>query len=327
VTGITTTLPVEILFAAGRRPVDLNNLFVADSASAALVQEAERAGFPASCCAWIKGIYGAVRRRGVGEVIGVVEGDCSDTGALLEILRAEGVPVREFGFPRARDAASLEGEMRRLAAGLGTDLDAAEAWKRRLDPIRELGAAIDAAPGASGRVRFESLLALTDFLGDPEACRRRLETTLAGLPREAAPGLRLAVAGVPTILTDLWETLERGGAQAVLHEVPRQFALLPSIGRGLVDAYLAYNYPYDLGGRLDDLRGEIGRRGCVGVIHCVQSFCHRQLHDRLLRERCGVPVLTVEADRPGRVDERTRTRIEAFLERLGSGREQDRARP
>ncbi len=53
-------------------------------------------------------------------------------------------------------------------------------------------------------------------------------------------------------------------------------------------------------------------------MHYVQSFCHRQIEDRLWRERAGLPILTLEADRPGKVDERTRTRIEAFIERLSA---------
>ncbi len=60
-------------------------------------------------------------------------------------------------------------------------------------------------------------------------------------------------------------------------------------------------------------------QGARGLIHYVQSFCHRQIEDRLWRERMQLPILTLEADRPGKVDERTRTRIEAFMERLDMG--------
>ena len=56
--GITTTVPVEILLAAGYMPVDLNNLFITDQDPHRLVEIAERFGFPQNCCVWIKGIFG-----------------------------------------------------------------------------------------------------------------------------------------------------------------------------------------------------------------------------------------------------------------------------
>jgi benzoyl-CoA reductase/2-hydroxyglutaryl-CoA dehydratase subunit BcrC/BadD/HgdB len=55
--GITTTVPIEILMAAGYKPVDLNNLFIGSTERERLVNIAERAGFPQNCCTWIKGIY------------------------------------------------------------------------------------------------------------------------------------------------------------------------------------------------------------------------------------------------------------------------------
>lgn len=128
--------------------------------------------------------------------------------------------------------------------------------------------------------------------------------------------MRLSCVGVPTILTDMWDTFERLGARFVDHEVPRQFALLDGIGKGMVETYLRYTYPYDVFTRIDDATREAAGRGVAGVVHYVQSFCHRQIEDRLWRERLDLPILTLEADRPGKIDERTRTRIEAFMERL-----------
>ena len=60
--GLTTTVPVEMLFAAGLRPVDLNNIFITSGMTAELVEEAEIRGFPRNSCAWNKGIYSAARR-------------------------------------------------------------------------------------------------------------------------------------------------------------------------------------------------------------------------------------------------------------------------
>ncbi len=79
----------------------------------------------------------------------------------------------------------------------------------------------------------------------------------------------------------------------------------------MLETYLQYTYPYDVFDRIRDVRAEGASRGVVGLVHYVQSFCHRQIEDRLWRERADLPILTLEADRPGRVDERTRTRIDA----------------
>ena len=61
--GLTTTIPVEVVLAAGLTPVDLNNLFIADPLALALVSQAEAAGFPRTICTWIKGIYATLQHH------------------------------------------------------------------------------------------------------------------------------------------------------------------------------------------------------------------------------------------------------------------------
>ncbi len=134
--GITTTVPVEIIYAAGRTPVDLNNIFVADPDANGMVAYAEARGFPQSACAWTKGLYGAIHSRGIKEVVGVIEGDCSNTYALCEILESEGIVVHPFGFPSSRRADDLEVAMSRFAGRLGTSLAAADDYKPREDASR-----------------------------------------------------------------------------------------------------------------------------------------------------------------------------------------------
>lgn len=321
--GITTTVPIEIIYAAGRIPVDLNNIFVADSNAERLVAYAEERGFPQSACAWTKGLYGAIHSRGIREVVGVMEGgDCSNTLALCEILTSEGIVVHPFGYPESRRADDLKVALDRFAEQLGTTLQAADDYKPRLDAIRSLAGEVNRLAG-EGRVSsgdlFGALLNTSDFFGDPETCRKTLETTLAKAnlaPVPEQPPIRLACCGVPTILSDVWDIFEKLGARFVDHEVPRQFALLDGIGKDMIETYLAYTYPYDVFARIADVKEHARQRGIQGVIHYVQSFCHRQIEDRLWREGLEMPILTLEADRPGAVDERTRTRIEAYMERL-----------
>ena len=122
---------------------------------------------------------------------------------------------------------------------------------------------------------------------------------------------------MPPIVSDLHETCRRFGAAVVLNEFQRQFSM-PKTCDDLTGQYFAYTYPYDVFGRIEDLTEQIALRRIEGVIHYVQSFCFRQIQDKLLRERLGVPVLTLEADRPGALDAAGRTRIEAFVEMLHS---------
>ncbi len=159
----------------------------------------------------------------------------------------------------------------------------------------------------------------SDFNRDPDAFEAEV-CQLLGERRSAGPiqprqGLRLGYVGVPPIISDLYAFLESRDARIVFNEVQRQFSL-PLGGCDLVDTYLRYTYPYGVEARLEDIRTEVERRGIAGIIHYVQSFCHHQIEDSLLRRGVGVPVLTLEADRPGPLDGRTKTRIEAFIESL-----------
>jgi benzoyl-CoA reductase/2-hydroxyglutaryl-CoA dehydratase subunit BcrC/BadD/HgdB len=84
----------------------------------------------------------------------------------------------------------------------------------------------------------------------------------------------------------------------------------------LVEQYRAYTYPYDIFHRLSDILLELERRRVDAVIHYVQSFCFRQIEDMIVRQKVRMPVLTLEGDKPGPLDARTRIRIEGFLEML-----------
>ena len=319
--GITTTVPMEVLFASGHAPVDLNNVFITSDEPLVLVEEAERAGFPRTMCAWVKGIYAAARRHGISTVVAVVQGDCSNTHALMEILEAEGVRVLDFAFPYHRDTAVLETQIRRLAEALGTTLDAAEAMKQRLDKIRATVGEIDRLTWQTGQVtgaeNFEWTINCSDFRGDPDRYGAEAQAFLEAALEEppVRPGIRLGLLGVPPICSDLFARVAELGAEVVFNEMPRQFAM-PGPSATLVEQYARYTYPYDVFFRLEDIVRECSRREVDGVVHYVQSFCYRQIQDRLIRERLALPVLTLECDRPGPLDAASRTRIEAFIEML-----------
>jgi benzoyl-CoA reductase/2-hydroxyglutaryl-CoA dehydratase subunit BcrC/BadD/HgdB len=320
---------VEVLLAAGLVPLDLNNVFITAQDAAALAAEAEHRGFPRNCCVWIKGIYATARRLGLRRVIGVAQGDCSNTHALMEVLASEGAQVIDFNYPYPKDAAALAAALDGLAARLGTTRQAAERERLRLAPVRAALWEIDRLTWQDDRAGGEEnhlwLVGSSDFGGDPEAYgRAAAEFVRQARARPPMAGrYRLGYIGIPPICSGLYAFLERLGARVVFNEFQRQFSM-PPVGEApaadLVEQYLAYTYPYGVGGRIEDIRRAVRERRLDGLVHYVQSFCFRHIQDRLLRETLGVPILTLEFDRPGPLDGPSRTRLEAFVEMLDARR-------
>ncbi|MHB8779924.1 MAG: 2-hydroxyacyl-CoA dehydratase family protein [Candidatus Geothermincolia bacterium] len=319
--GITTTIPIELLYAAGCVPVDLNNRFMAHPNRAALVESAEAAGFPANFCAWIKGIYGFLisGAEPVEAVIAVMQGDCSNTQALAEALEADGMEVIPFLFPFDRDREQMELQLEKLRRRLGAEAAAVAEAFRELEEIRGVVRRIDEMTwregGVSGWENHIYQVSCSDMEGDPQAFRSRAERFCAEAAARAGGGgeeIRLGYVGVPPIAPELYEHLESWGARVVYNEVQRQFTL-PGDAPDLADRYLQYTYPYSVFGRIEDIEAEARRRGLDGLIHYVQSFCFRQVEDMLMRRRLELPILTLEMDQAVTLDARTRTRLETFV--------------
>lgn len=322
--GITTTVPAEFIFAAGGVPIDLNNIFIADTAPKGLLERAERDGLPRAVCGWIKGMYGAALTANVESIIAVSDGDCSHTRSLIEILEMEGVKSLPFAYPYDRDYALLKRQMDKLAAFFGITFADAEAMMRRMDRIRKKLHRIDEMTWRDNTVggveNHLFLVSASDMDGDMERFEHKVDAFMAeAAAREPFPrGLRLAYIGVPPIFTDIYQFLETRGARVVFNEVQRQFTF-PFDTDDLVERYRRYTYPYDVFSRVRDIETELARRGVDGIIHYVQSFCHHQMEDVVFRKHlAGIPLLTVEGDAPGPLDARTRLRIEGFCEMLGS---------
>lgn len=320
--GLTTTIPVEILLAAGLVPVDLNNLFITAPQPAELVARAEAAGFPRTICAWVKGIYAVLKERPeIATVVVATQGDCSYTQALGEILETEGREVVHFRFPYPPNRQRLKEEMETLMAHFGTRWPEVAMFQDRLAPVRQKLRELDRLTWetgqVSGRENFAFFISSSDFASDLEDYERRLAVFLdEAVRRPPRRGrVRLGLAGIPPIFTDLWEYLESLEAEVVFNEIPRQFAM-PFAGEDLLEQYLRYTYPYEVTRRLADLSEAVVVRRLDGLIHYTQSFCFRQMFDRLLRDRLPVPVLTIEGDGPTPLDARTRLRLEAFVDVL-----------
>lgn len=319
--GITSTIPIEVPLAAGHQVIDLNNLFITANDPLRYVRLAEAAGFPRNCCSWIRGLYGLIRERQIKKVIFVTGGDCSNTHALMETLIPEVREVQTFSFPFPGEKSELSREIDRFCSVMGTTRDLAEKKGNELADIRRALAELDRQTWESGTVtgeeNFQWMVSASDFQGDPDSFRTSLTAFLAARPREGSPasGVRLGLLGVPPIQSDLPKVIEQLGGKLVFNEIPRQFALL-NPNSDLAERYLEYTYPYGVLKRVEDIQREVEKRDIRGLIHYTQSFCHRQIHDITLRRELSVPILTIEGENPAPCDNRTRLRIESFLEIL-----------
>ncbi len=326
--GITTTVPVEVLLAAGCQPVDLNNVLVADPDPTRLIAIAERAGFPMNSCAWIKGIYGVCLDAAIQDVICVTTGDCSNTIMLMETLKLRGLNAVPFAFPGRPDKAAMRQALEALAATLGTTLAKAEAARDELRPCRQLAGRLDEMTwrqnNVSGWENHLWLVSSSDFNRDFRQYERELGALLEACARRPPfppDEKRLAYIGVPSVYArELYPFIERSGGRVVFNEVQRQFAM-PAPGGSLAEQYSNYTYPYSIHERIQDIRTEIRRRRVEGVIHYVQAFCHRGIGDIIFRQELGLPVLTLEGNADFFLNAHNRTRVEAFLDMLQSRRQ------
>ena len=325
--GITTTVPIEVLTAAGYRAVDLNNVFINDPSPDRLVGIAERSGFPLNCCTWIKGIYGVCIDRDIDTVLCVTTGDCSNTVMLMEVLKLRGFRVIPFAYPDQPNTRRMQECLETLAESLGTTLEDAEKVRRDLAPCRQLTSELDELTWkehlVSGWENHLWLISSSDFNGDHRQYRLQLERFLSQCRQRQPLGncLRLAYIGVPPVFAQyLYRFLEQQGATVVFNEVQHQFAM-PRPGGSLAEQYSNYTYPYSIFNRLDDITTEIQRRRVDGVIHYVQAFCHRAIGDIIFRRMIKTPILTLEGNADYVLTPHLQTKVEAFIDMLSRSRQ------
>jgi len=329
--GITTTVPIEILLAAGYQPVDLNNVFITDPNPERLINIAERAGFPLNCCSWIKGIYGACMEHKIDTVLCVTTGDCSNTIMLMEVLKLKGIKTIPFAYPDRPDSQQMQNALEELAESLNTTLDAAEQVKEELKSCRRLALKLDELTWkqgvASGMENHLWLVSTSDFNQDYHRYRKELKELVAKClkrPPYPADWLRIAYIGVPSVYgQDLYRYMETMGARVVFNEVQRQFAM-PHPGTSLAEQYSNYTYPYSIYDRLEDITAEIKKRRVDGVIHYVQAFCHRGIGDIIFRDMLKLPILTLEGNDEFLLTHHLKTRVEAFLDMLQRSRRRNK---
>ncbi len=319
--GITTTIPVEIIFAANKIPVDLNNIFISHSAPEQLINQAEQNGFPRTTCCWIKGLYSTAINEGINKIVAVMEGDCSNTHSLSEIWNDKGIEIIPFSYPYNKDYKILKNNIEKLMSYFHVDFHKVGKTKKKIDKIRKKLKIIDCLTYEENLVTgFENhifLVSASDFQSNIYLFEKKIDDFLQQIKNRKPfnESVRLGLIGVPPIITNLYEEIERFGARIVFNEVQRQFAMIDEYS-DIVEQYLAYTYPYSVFDRIKDVEKEIELRNIDGIIHYVQAFCHRNIQDSIFKKYLKVPVLTLEGDRPGDLDERNRIRIESFIDMI-----------
>ncbi len=321
--GFTTTIPVEIVLAANKIPVDLNNIFVSEENSANFIDIAHENGLPRNLCSWIKGLYTVgAKLKAVDKVITVTNGDCSNTHALAELYEDSGIHTIPFSYPvgEKQPYETLKLQMQSLAKELGTTLDDAINISKRTDGIRKKLQHIDKLTCENKVSGFENhlwLVTSSDFNSDIDKYEQELDEFIKVAENRTpqVKNVRLGIIGVPTINPSMYDFIEQQNCKIVLNEVQRQFSMVSS-SDDYIERYIEYTYPYDVYGRIKDIKEQINERKIDGLIHYVQSFCYRQIQDILIKKSVGVPVLTIEGDMPGDIDGRTKIRIDSFIEML-----------
>lgn len=262
--GLTTTVPIEVLIAAGYTPVDLNNIFVTSDNYLEYIDMAERDGFPKSLCAWIKGLYGACLQNNITEIIGVMEGDCSNTKVLIEVFQLKGIKVYPFSFPHSHNIKDIENEIRKFMDIFNVTLKEVEVVRKRLNEVRQLAKEIDELTyihnKANGFENHLSQVSLSDFNGNIDSFEADLKTAIEDI-RKRQPinkKLRLGYIGVPPMTVDIYKFVEGLDAHFVYNEVQREFAFpRGNKASNIFEQYYDYTYPYNTEFRIIELKSKL----------------------------------------------------------------------
>ncbi|ENK1243536.1 2-hydroxyacyl-CoA dehydratase [Clostridium botulinum] len=321
--GLTTTVPIEVLIASGYTPIDLNNMFITSENYLKYIDIAERDGFPKSLCAWIKGIYGACLENDINEIVGVMEGDCSNTKALIDVFKLKGIKVYPFSFPHSHELSDVEFHIRKFMEIFNAVEDRVEEIRKRLNKVRNLARKIDKMTYIDNKVNgFENHLyqvSLSDFNGNIDEFEYKLKKAIEDIDKREPidKGLRLAYIGVPPMTGDIYDFVENLNARFVYNEVQREFSFPRGIEAiNIFQQYYDYTYPYDMEFRIKELKKQIRERKIDAIIHYTQAFCHRAVEDIVLKKELNIPILNIEGDKLNTLDARTKLRLEAFLDML-----------
>ncbi|MFC1512426.1 2-hydroxyacyl-CoA dehydratase family protein [bacterium] len=327
--GFTSTIPIEILFAANKKPVDLNNIFITANDPLEYIDLAENIGFPRNYCSWIKGLCGVIIKHKIKKIIGIIQGDCTDTHSLLEVMSTFNIEVIPFSYPYNKDKKLLQKEITNLMKKFNVNWNELYNTHKKIAEVRnnvykldDMSYSKNSINSIKSRDLHKWHVSTSDFFSDYNKYSKELNKYLKNIEPNKNNYLKIGYIGIPPIITDLYDYIDSLNAKVIFNEVQRQFSFPYLRNRKInsrnfknnyISQFLNYTYPYDVFTRLKDIKTEIKKRGLKGIIHYVQSFCHRQADDIIFRKELDVPILTLEEDRPGKISARSKIRIEAFL--------------
>lgn len=319
--GITTTVPIEVLIAAGYEVIDLNNVFVCSKDYLKYIDKAEKEGFPKSCCAWKKAMYSVVLEEGIEEIVGVTEGDCSNTKALEEVLSMKGIKVYPFAYPQSHKLQDIKKSINDFMKTFNVSIEQVEAVRVRLNAVRNLIIRLDELTYKEGKTSgFENHLyqvSASDFNSDVDSFQSEIAEKIHEIESRSSnfKGLKLGYIGVPPMTVDIYNFVEKFHADIIYNEVQREFSF-PRFkdAHNIYEQYYDYTYPYDINLRLEEIEKQIKVRNLDGIIHYTQAFCHKQIEDIVIKNRIKIPILTIEGDKLNYLDARSKLRLEAFLD-------------
>gem|GEM_PF-2151617 len=322
VAGITALVPPELIYAAGWRPLDINNWIPGSDAR-------PRSKLCAWTASWREAILGGELK--LDALVVVAGGDCHNALADGQVAARNVGRTHYFFYPFDGDAGYMEGQLRALEGFLGEGLRGERAHDRAMRALEEVAAAkrlglrleaLRSAGRADPGSTFDALISFSDLEGDPARFGGKVERLIdASRDFRGTEGPGVALIGVPPIYRDFHRACAEAGLRVVFDELPYEFLRLGGHDlRSLARSYSTYTFARPVEFRLGLLKRELSRRKVRGIIHYAQFTCHHLLEDGLLREELDLPMLTVQGDLPGRTPAQVRLRLEAFGELLGAGK-------
>ncbi|TYO97141.1 2-hydroxyglutaryl-CoA dehydratase D-component [Geothermobacter ehrlichii] len=317
-TGLTAPIPLEILIAAERQPVDLLQLFLQETDPAGVLDEAAQAGFAEDASIIEKGLYGTILRHGIREVVIAVTGD-RPVRELATLLQQHDVRIIFFYYPLDRCRETLALEIKKLARHFDAAPVDIDRVHHRLADIRDQLHRIDRLcwqdEKISSQESFSLQLAASDMRGDPESFAAELDRFIDRAERNQpkSRSRRIACLGDVPLWNDLFLTIEEFDARVVYHEIPHQIGM-PHRADSLVEQYLAFDLPYDVPARLHKSLETARERNVDGLVFIrTGNRPASGITEILLRQQTELPLLVLDCQATGPLDLCSRLRLKDFL--------------
>jgi predicted CoA-substrate-specific enzyme activase len=317
--GISSTVPIEVIYSGGFVALDLNNIFISSPSPLELLKKSTEFA-PRAVCSWTRGVLAAAVFLKLKNAVIVTEGDCAHTIPITDILAYRNMNVFSFEYPLNHDFNRLKNEIDRFIEYYKTDISSCEKIKEEFDRCRAVLKKIDDLTykelKVSGFENHLNLVSASDFNCDPVLFYKNAREFLNEAEKRPSKSvsLRIGHAGIPPIFSDYYNYISSLGSEVIYNETQRQFSMIDGVGRDLYGAYHNYTYPYSFQNRLKDIKKAISERELDCLIHYVQSFCFHQIEDRMLKNELGdFPLLTIEGDYPAPLNENDRLKIESFI--------------